>query len=154
MSLFKEIILKMLTQMTSMLTSMDAAWRIFGYQTYPAPYPAVRLIKARLPRDVNFMLSEKKLTDIYVYFSRPEILSGLKYCEFFNLYDYCYNLTQRRFTNNPNAENDENGYFHLEENRQHKDFFIYKRLKPEDCITRMGGVSPDAGEICDICSLF
>jgi hypothetical protein len=51
-----------------MLTSMNAMWRIFGYQTYPAPTPSVWLIKAKLPSEVNMWIQEGKLTDVYVLF--------------------------------------------------------------------------------------
>ena len=47
-----------------MLTSMDAVWRTFGYQTYPAPDPAIRLIKVILPKEMETILNENHLTDI------------------------------------------------------------------------------------------
>ena len=31
------------------ITSMDVMWRAFGFQTYPATYPFVRLICCKLP---------------------------------------------------------------------------------------------------------
>lgn len=91
-----------------MLTSMDAMWRVFGYQTYPAPYPAVRLIKAKLPIEVTAWCNEGKLTDIYVYFQRPQSLASLTVCEFYTYYDYKHTLEDARFRSNSN-EFDEEG---------------------------------------------
>jgi hypothetical protein len=131
-----------------MLTSMDAVWRIFGYKTYPATEPYVRLIKVKLPKDLQFMLSEGKLTDLYVYFQRPASLFHLKYSEFYT--QYCYkNKLDRRFITNP-AEIDSDGhlrYHEISATQQLKKFYIYRREKQDDCITRISGVPPDAGEI-------
>ena len=131
-----------------MLTSMDAVWRIFGYKTYPATEPYVRLVKVKLPRDMQFMLSEGKLTDLYVYFQRPPILYHLKYAEFYT--QYCYkNKLDRRFITNSN-EIDHEGhlrYCEVPSTHQLKKFYIYRREKQDDCITRISGVPPDAGEI-------
>lgn len=132
-----------------MLTSMDAVWRTFGYRTYPAPQPSVRLIKAKLPNDLQFMLREGKLSDLYVYFQRPISLHHLKYAEFFTYYCYKYTLNQQRFLND-NAVFDENGnlrFCYIEPQNGIKGFYIYKRSRPNDCITRISGVPPDAGEI-------
>ena len=132
-----------------MLASMDAMWRIFRYQTYPSPYPSVILIKPKLPDDFKFWYSEGKLTDIFVYFKRPYCLRNLKICDFFTLYDYKYKLDDVRFRNNQNRyETDGTLRFHLVEAAGNvKIFYIYKHLNPEDAITRLNGVPPDAGEI-------
>jgi len=133
-----------------MLTSMDAMWRIFGYQTYPAPYPSVTLLKVKLPSDMRFIASKGKLSDLYVYFQRPEELSHLRYCEFFNLYCYKYKLDQRRFTEDPSVYDDATGllrYCEIPENLPVKRFYIFLRKNPDDSITRLGGIPPDAGEI-------
>lgn len=133
-----------------MLTSMDAMWRIFGYKTYPAPYPSVTLLKVKLPSDMRFIASKGKLSDLYVYFQRPEELSHLRYCEFFDLYCYKYNLDQRRFRENASVYDDATGllrYCEIPENPPVQKFYIFLRSNPDDCITRLGGIPPDAGEI-------
>ena len=66
------------------LCSMDAMWRLMGFQTYPASDPPVTGVKVRSP---NFMLDytdKKKLTDLIVYFARPAELSVLRFAEFFS----------------------------------------------------------------------
>ena len=132
-----------------MLTSMDAVWRVFRYQTYPSPYPSVTLIKPKLPAEVNIWYNEGKLTDIYVYFKRPYCLRNLKICEFFTLYDYKYVLNDARFRNNQDEyEEDGTLRYHLVPAVDSvKQFYIYKRLHPEHAIIRLNGVPPDAGEI-------
>ena len=60
--------------------------------TYPAPFPSVRLIKAKLPDEVNSWFREGNLTDIYVYFRRPYPLRHLTICQFYTNYDYKYKL--------------------------------------------------------------
>ena len=132
-----------------MLTSMDAVWRVFRYQTYPSPYPSVTLIKPKLPGEVNSWYNEGKLTDIYVYFKRPNCLKSLKICEFFTLYDYKYLLNDARFRINPDEyEEDGTLRYHLVQAADNvKQFYIYKRLHPEHAIIRLNGVPPDAGEI-------
>jgi hypothetical protein len=61
-----------------MICSMDAAWRVMGYHTYPSSNPTVTLVKVQTPAEVvtftNNPNPEKyppKLTDLYVYFNRP-----------------------------------------------------------------------------------
>ena len=133
-----------------MLTSMDAMWRIFGYQTYPAPYPSVILLKVKLPSDMRLLASKGKLSDLYVYFQRPQDLEHLRYCEFFNLYCYKYDLDQRRFQDDPSTYDENTGtlrYCEIPESLPVRRFYIFLRNQPEDCITRLGGIPPDAGEI-------
>jgi hypothetical protein len=132
-----------------MLTSMDAMWRVFGFQTYPAPFPSVRLIKAKHPTEVVSWCNEGKLTDIYVYFQRPASLQNLKICEFFTLYDYKYNLNDARFRDNTNNFEEDGSlrYCLINGCGNIRQFYIYKRLHPDHSITRLNGVPPDAGEI-------
>ena len=133
-----------------MLSSMDAMWRIFGFHTYPAPYPSVTLLKIKLPSDMRFIASKGQLSDLYVYLNRPEELHHLKYCEFFNLYCYKYTLDQKRFRDDPRTHDDTTGalrYCLIQASPPVRDYFIYCREHPEDCITRIGGVPPNAGEI-------
>ena len=97
----------------------------------------------------TFILEQGLLNDMHVYFQRPVQVANLTFCQFFNMYDYKYKLTQKRFLNNP-GEFDEDGelrYIQIRATPTSKAFYIYKRNKPEDCITRLQGVPPDAGEI-------
>ena len=97
----------------------------------------------------TFILEQGLLNDMHVYFQRPVQVANLTFCQFFNMYDYKYKLTQKRFLNNP-GEFDEDGelrYIQIRATPTSKAFYIYKRNKSEDCITRLQGVPPDAGEI-------
>jgi hypothetical protein len=132
-----------------MLTSMDAMWRTFGYQTYPAPDPSIRLVKVILPKEMETILNDNHLTDLYVYFQRPASLRQMTLCQFFNNYCYKYRLTERRFITDDSeiADDGTPRYCHIPATSQTKSFYIYKRQRPQDCLTRLSGVPPDAGEI-------
>ena len=78
-----------------LLCSMDAMWRCFGYQTYPATSPSITLIKPKLPNHVNEICKEGKLCDLEVYFRRPECLENLIYTDFFEMYDYGYSYPKK-----------------------------------------------------------
>jgi hypothetical protein len=81
------------------LCSMDAMWRLMGFQTYPASDPPVTGVKVRSP---NFMLdytNKKKLTDLIVYFARPAELSVLRFAEFFSQFRTVRSRPTRGFEN-------------------------------------------------------
>jgi hypothetical protein len=77
-----------------MLCSMDAMWRIFGFQNYPAPQPSVIHIKPKLPSQLIAIQSEQKLCDLLVYLERPQTaqFSELKFTEFFQEWKYGYKI--------------------------------------------------------------
>jgi hypothetical protein len=80
-----------LMQRGRMLCSMQAWWFIWGYQNYPATEPSAKLIKAKLPYQVDNLAYENQVCDLMVYFARPDDvpeLDNLTYTEFFALYDY------------------------------------------------------------------
>ena len=127
-----------------LLTSMDAMWRVLGYHTYPSPYPAVRVVKPKLPKDVSLVLRDKHLCDIFVYFKRPFNLAHLKFTEFFNTYDYKYKLEEARFSRVSGVSDT---YYQVEESSLNKKFFIYTRKRPQDVFTRLSWVPPEVGEL-------
>ncbi len=61
------------------LVSMDYMWRTLGYETYPAPQPAVTVVNVTSPEDMEITLSKSgHVNDLYVYFnSRPKV-NGMK----------------------------------------------------------------------------
>ena len=82
------------------ICSMDAAWRIYGYKTYPSPTPRVRVIKVKLPDQVDWTVHNDNHTcDMLVYFHRPPALRQLKYTELFSRYIVCKNLPRRYASN-------------------------------------------------------
>jgi hypothetical protein len=80
-----------------MLCAMDATWRIFGFQTYPASFPSCMLIKVKLPAHLVALEADQLLCDLSVYFARPQlnIFKDLKYKEFFKDWDYSYQKPKR-----------------------------------------------------------
>jgi hypothetical protein len=68
------------------LNSMDAMWRTYRYRTYPAPHPTVKTVKVRTPQFVNAFRNEGQLTELELYFHRPDNCEELTLCEFFKHY--------------------------------------------------------------------
>jgi hypothetical protein len=58
------------------------------------------------------------------------------------MYDYRYKLEGARFQNNANET-----YFFIQPTDGFKPFYIIKRINPQNSITRLNGIPPDAGEI-------
>lgn len=92
------------------ITSMDVMWRAFGFQTYPATSPFVRLVCCKLPMHIEILLKECKACDLLIYFRRPLCLNGLKFTEFYNIYDYDFKLpkTYSRHLNEYHKLNESN----------------------------------------------
>jgi len=80
---------------------MDAMWRTYGYQTYPASIPAVNQIKVVLEDVCNQFLLDGKCCDIAVYFNRPVQLQHLLYTDMYNAYSWSYKL-QKTYAASPN----------------------------------------------------
>jgi hypothetical protein len=80
-----------------MLCAMDATWRIFGFQNYPASFPSCTIIKVKLPAHLLALEQEQTLCDLSVYFARPQIcrFENLKYAEFYKEWDYSYKKPAR-----------------------------------------------------------
>ncbi len=58
---------------------MSAVWRMYGYQDYPAPEPAVCAFKARTRAQLKDFVQQNKETDLQVYYNRPGELESLRY---------------------------------------------------------------------------
>jgi energy-coupling factor transporter ATP-binding protein EcfA2 len=133
-----------------MLSSMDAVWRIFGYQTYPASYPSVTLIRVMLEEDMIDILSKQKLCDLAVYFERPhhDNFAEMLFTQFYKEWDYSYKLPSRytefRFVEPANPW--EVGIFHVNTFINPR-LYVYRRVKPQDNIVRLGMLYISAGEI-------
>ena len=124
------------------LCSMDAMWRTLGYQTYPAPSPAVRCIDVKLPAQVEYFQNEAKLSDMLLYFHRPACLHHLTYSEFFTQYTE-YTTRPARFT----AADENIKYWALQIDRIPQIRYLCERERPGDSIVRMSMLYPNAGEI-------
>ena len=140
------------------ICSMDAMWRSFGYQTYPASSPSITLIKVKLPDHVMAITGEGKMCDLEIYFRRPLCFKDLKYTEFFDQYDYsytypkkykyCYGIEEfdNQFISNK-VFNMTIKCYDLLRSSKNKTLYIYKRLNSEKSITRMSMVYVYMGEI-------
>ena len=130
-----------------MLCSMDAMWRVFGYQTYPAPYPTVIRIKVKLPQQLLMIQNEQKLCDLLVYLARPQTVEfeQMLHTEFFKDWKYGYESTiPARHRNKPMDE--ANGDIH-KITKFTTVVYIYRRNNPADHIVRMGICYVKHGEI-------
>jgi len=131
------------------LCSMDAMWRVLGYQTYPSPTPTVCVIKVKLENDVKKLLNEGKVCDLLIYFKRPLPLKPLLYTEFFKIYKHGSKLPLK-YHNNTNLLNVE--YFTItiselsRRNNQSTLYYIYKRNNVNS-ITRLEMLPITSGEI-------
>jgi len=140
-----------------LICGMDAMWRCFGYQTYPASTPSITLIKVKLPYHLNSICNDGKICDLEIYFRRPLCLHNLTYIQFFDLYDYGYmypkTYNKRGILLN-NEDSIDNCVFNISDrcldllrSSKVKTLYIYKRLNPKNSITRMSMVYVYMGEI-------
>ena len=132
------------------LCSMDAMWRLLGFQTYPASDPAVIGVKIRMPSFVIDYNEKKLLLDIVVYFNRPEWCTRMLFAEFFGQY-----ITRRQQAPSAafilaHAADDPPVYYHL-----HtldglygvKPVYVYKRDPSRKVLCRLHTVAHSGGEI-------
>ena len=99
------------------ICAMDSMWRFFHFQTYPSAQPSIIKINVKLPDHVAFLSEGGKVSDISVYFARPDILHNYKYTEFCHHFIYSLRGLPARFrgktlwTENTNtAEFNENDF--------------------------------------------
>lgn len=78
-----------------MMSSMEACWRIFNYQTYPASTPAVSTIKLKTADQLKKIQEAGKVSDFDVYLNRPVALRNLTFVEFYKNFDYTYDKPPR-----------------------------------------------------------
>jgi len=74
------------------MCAMDAMWRTYGFQTYPASIPAVYIVKITLENRAQKFLNKDQYKDIIVYLNRPSQLRTMKIDEMFNQYSWSYTL--------------------------------------------------------------
>ncbi len=87
------------------MSSMSAMWRLYGYQDYPASEPSVVAFEVRTLEQLKDFIRRCEVTDLLIYYGRPEQLKNLKYTEFFQKYNTLKTLPQF-YSNNPQAENE------------------------------------------------
>lgn len=79
------------------ISSMDAMWRVLGFQTYPAASPSVFKVKVKIPSDLDHLAKDNKISDLTIYFNRPrtESMQSLLFTQFFDIYRYDNKLPAR-----------------------------------------------------------
>ena len=114
------------------LCSMDAVWRLLGYNTYPRTIPGIRTIKIKTEEEVDLLLRDSKICDILVYFNRLPLFGNLTYVQFFSMYRHAFTKPQRfqRLLDNNEA-------FSISIDRISRTIYVFKRDAIESCITRM-----------------
>ena len=122
------------------LCSMDCYWRILGHETYPAPSPAVRIIKVVTEQRSMQSIADGKIPDIVVYFYRPNDLHNLKYTELFNIYTWTYQRPARFQENNQ-------GNYIIKVQNNPRNIYLCKRANHQQSITRLEAISVTAGEL-------
>ena len=140
---------------------MDSMWRFFHFQTYPSAQPSIIKINVKLPEHVNYLTGEGKVSDMTIYFARPDILRDYKYTQFCHHFIYSLRGLPARFRgktlwseNTNTAEFNENDFcvditakFPLIEYKQRKVYICSKDPSNEKSIVRMNWLYPSAGDI-------
>jgi hypothetical protein len=128
------------------LCSMDAMWRIFGYCTYPASSPPVRIIKVKTPDMVESLLLNGQTSDMLLYFRRPELLRHLTYVQMYTQYVATSSLP-KRFAGKVHLTGIEYFELCLPEIPAVKKRYICRRAPTnKPAITRIAMLYPQAGE--------
>ena len=65
------------------MISMSAVWRLYGYQDYPASEPPVCAFKVCTSAQLKDFINQCKVTDLKIYYNRPDELECLTCTEFF-----------------------------------------------------------------------
>ena len=80
---------------------MNAMWSVLGYQNYPAPTPAVCVIKLRNEFFIIDQRNRNQIVDLDVYFSAkspnaPQEVANMKLVDFFETYNYSKDINVQR----------------------------------------------------------
>ena len=131
-----------------LLSSMEACWRVFGYQIYPASDPPVTTIKVKSLFQIEQLQQYKKTCDFQIWLNRPRLFYNVKYVDFFTLYDYSYNCPARHINDIQNdltnvaIEDFKCTIIRL--NHLPKIIYLFKNVEPK--IIRLFPVDYKAGE--------
>ena len=127
------------------ICSLDAIWRILGYQTYPSSKPKVRVIKVKDEPAVKALLEKGNSCDMLIYFNRPMHCWEMTYTELFKMYVVDKTLPAR-YKNKPHLHNIE--YFTIEVTGLRKPVYLCLRAPDRyPAITRMEMLYLTAGDL-------
>jgi len=125
-----------------MITSMEAAWRVLGYDIYPALYPSVHTIKLKTPLQMREMNREGVMSEFQIYLRRPAEYAHLTFREFYKNYDY--NTTPPRNAAIEFSEVDVEGL--RGRKNQAVRYYMYKLQAPR-VVVRLSPIPWNVGEI-------
>ena len=125
---------------------MAAVWRLYGYQDYPASEPAVTVFKIRTREQMEDFYANNQLTDLMIYYHRPNQLSRLTYTQFWKQYN-ADNHLPKYYQVRPALENEKYFSISIPLGSRIANHFIYQPVqKIERCI-RIEMLYQTAGEI-------
>jgi len=87
------------------LPAMDAMWRILRYPNYPPLIPSVLCVKVSLPAAIEFLVTKRLISRMWVYLQRPRFLVDMLYTDFYKQYNYSTRKPARFSKNNEDSEN-------------------------------------------------
>lgn len=117
------------------ISATQGLWRMFGYKTYPAPSPSVKVVKISTLSEVRNHNKLLKITDMELYFRRPNKYEELTFLEFWSSMIYSTKLT-KHCQNNPDK------FFIVKLNSiSSKTYYVMERFRVNnDNICRIGTV--------------
>jgi hypothetical protein len=131
------------------MSSMSAVWRLYGYQDYPAPHPPVFTIKVRNKAQLAEFEARQEVTDLQIYYNRPQVLNRLKFADFFCKYNVSTKLP-KYYRDNPNTENNQEldrHYFKVYVGQFQLIRYVYCPVKPLQRCVRIEMLYITSGDI-------
>ena len=131
------------------MCSMSAVWRMYGYQDYPSPDPAVCAFKVRTGAQLKDFIQRKEVTELQIYYNRPDVLEDLMYTQFLELYNTSVQLP-KYYANNPDSldnKDAERHYFrvHMEPDQEIR--YVYRPVRKVKRCIRIEMVYVTSGDI-------
>lgn len=117
------------------LTSMDACWRTFGYQTYPKSDPPVKSVRVVGEEEMKSLRHENKICDLLVWFHRPEGLMDVRFAQFYGKYKRSFIPPSR------------NTVYYTITDIPEFDKSVYITERADDVLTRMKMIYISVGEL-------
>jgi hypothetical protein len=125
-----------------MITSMEATWRILGYDIYPPLFPSVHTIKLKSQEQVEQMNAKGIISELQIYLRRSPELANLTFKDFYQIYDYK--------TSKPKGNNIYYEEVFLDNilgvRNQNQKYYIYQLQRPR-AVVRLGPIPWNCGEM-------
>jgi uncharacterized protein YacL (UPF0231 family) len=131
------------------MCSMSAVWRLYGYQDYPASEPAVCAFKVRTGPQLRDFIQRKEVTDLQIYYNRPNVLESLLYSEFFQQYNASSKLP-KYYADNPGTLDNitiERHYFKVYMEPDQDIRYVYRPVRKVNRCVRIEMLYVTSGDI-------